>query len=90
MLKPGSQIGDGDAHIMIGEFGESTSAASKKIGCGCLVSHELLYIPCGKLDKALEEPPLFRLRPGRMPERFKDLVAFPPISEVVEINSIPI
>lgn len=89
-LKSGSQIGDGDAQILIGKTGEPARAAPEQIGCRGLVSHEPFEMSGGKLDKPLEELSLPGLRSGGMPERFKDLMTFPPIGKIEEIDPISI
>jgi hypothetical protein len=42
------------------------------------------------LDKGLEEVSLLAVVPHRVPKAFEDLVTFPPVGEVVEVDPIEI
>ena len=44
----------------------------------------------GDLDDGLEEVSLLGIVPHCMPESLEDLVTFPPVGEVVEVNPIEV
>jgi len=54
------------------------------------VADEPFEISGGDLDEGLEEVPLRGIVPHGMPESLEDLVTFPPVGEVVEVNPIQV
>lgn len=42
------------------------------------------------LNQTLEEPTLLRVVPCRMPEAFKDFMAFPPVAEIEEVHAVEV
>ena len=62
----------------------------KQILCGGGVAQEVFQVCGGELNKGLKEASLFRVAPCGVPEALEDLVTFPPIGEIVEVNSMPI
>ena len=54
------------------------------------VAEEPLEVGGGDLDEGLEEVSLLGIVPHGMPESFEDLVTFPPVGKVVEVNPIEI
>jgi hypothetical protein len=52
------------------------------------VAEEPLEIGGGELDEALEEVPLFSIVARCMPESLEDFMTFPPVGEVIKIDSI--
>ena len=64
--------------------------AARELLSSLLVAEESLEVGGGELDEGLEEVPLFGVVARCMPKTFKDFVAFPPVGEVVEIDSIQV
>ena len=54
------------------------------------VTEKSFQVGGGDLDEGLEEVSLLGIVPHGMPESFEDLVTFPPVGKVVEVNSIEI
>ena len=54
------------------------------------VAEEPLEIGGGDLDEGLEKVSRHAVVPHCVPQSFEDLVTFPPIGEVVEVNPIEI
>ena len=54
------------------------------------VAEESLEISGGDLDEGLKEVSLHTVVPHRVPQSLEDLVTFPPIGKIIEIDSIQI
>jgi len=54
------------------------------------VAEEPLEIGRGDLDEGLEEVSLRGIVSHRVPQSLEDLVTFPPIGKIIEVNSIQI
>jgi len=64
--------------------------ATRELLRGLFIAEESLEIGGGELDEGLEEVPLFGVVARCVPKTFKDFVAFPPVGEVVEIDSVSV
>ena len=62
----------------------------QQISCSLLATHEQFEISCGKLNESLEEISLFAGVPCDIPELLEDLMTFPPVGVVVEIDPVQI
>ena len=54
------------------------------------VAEELLEIGSGDLDEGLKEVSLLAVVSHRVPQSLEDLVTFPPVGKIIEVNSIQI
>ena len=54
------------------------------------VAEEPLEIGSGDLDKGLEKVSLLAVVSHRVPQPLEDLVTFPPIGKIIEVNSIQV
>jgi hypothetical protein len=79
-----------DSHIQLRQGLKTCEPAACKFLSSLLVTEESLEIGGGKLDEGLEEVPLFGVVARCVPKTFKDFVAFPPVGEVVEIDSVSV
>jgi hypothetical protein len=52
------------------------------------VAEEPLEVGSGELNKGLEKVSLLAVVSHRVPQSFEDLVTFPPIGKIIEVNSI--
>ena len=64
--------------------------ATRELLRGLFIAEESLEIGGGELDEGLEEVSLFGIVAHGMPESLEDFVAFPPVAEVVEVDSIQV
>jgi hypothetical protein len=55
-----------------------------------VAAHEPFKISCSELNKGLEEIPLFGVVSSRIPEYFEDLMAFPPVGVIIQVDPIQI
>jgi len=78
------------AHIELRKFLKPLNPALYKMLRGVSGTDKLFEIGCCNLDEPLEEPPRIGVMPRGVPETLKDLMAFPPVRKVVEVDSIEI
>ncbi len=67
---------------------KSCEPATNELLRSLFIAKELLQIRCGKLDKGLEEVSWLGIVSHGVPESFEDLVAFPPVGVVVQVDPI--
>lgn len=79
-----------DPHIELWALLQSNDTVSYQISRCLVVADELFEIGGGELDKGLEEVSLLGVVAYCMPEPFEDFVTFPPVGEVVEVDSVQI
>jgi hypothetical protein len=77
-----------DSHVELGQFLKASEPATREFLRGMFVAEEPLEIGGGELDEALEEVPLFSVVARCMPESLEDFMTFPPVGEVIKIDSI--
>ncbi len=54
------------------------------------VAEESLEIGGGELNEGLEKVSLLAVVPHRVPESLENFVTFPPVGEVVEVDSVQV
>ncbi len=81
---------DIDSHIKFRQALKACEPATNELLRGLFIAEESFEIGGGELDEGLEEIPLFGVVARRMPKAFKDFVAFPPVVEVVEVDSVQV
>jgi hypothetical protein len=69
---------------------QSSKASAHEILRRPIVAGETLEVGRGELNKGLEKISRFGLVSGRIPERFENLMAFPPIRVVVEVYAVEV
>ena len=69
---------------------QSNDSTSKEVVCRRWITEKVFEICSGQLNKGLEKVPLLTVVPRRVPESFEDLVTFPPIGKVLEIDPVQI
>ena len=69
---------------------QSNDSPLKEIVCCRRITEKVFEVGGGELDEGLEEVPLFGVVARCVPKTFKDFVAFPPVGEVVEIDSVSV
>jgi hypothetical protein len=78
------------AHVWGRKLLEAGEGAAPEIVCGAGLTHALFQISGCQVDQRLKETTLLGFCSHRMPQSFQHFVAFPPVSEVVEIKGVPI
>src|SRR2546423_927059 len=81
---------DIDSHIQLRQILKTCEPATYEFLRRLFVAEEPLEVGGGDLDEGLEEVSLLGIVPHGMPESFEDLVTFPPVGKVVEVNPIEI
>jgi hypothetical protein len=65
-------------------------ARAKEVFCRTMMPGKSFQVRSCQVNQRLKELPLFSLSSHCMPESLKDLMAFPPVGEIVEIDPISI
>lgn len=85
-----AQAGDIDAHVSGRDVLESGKSSLQQIvSCRCPVE-KVFQVGRRKLNKCLIKIPLFGVVPCGMPEPLEDFVTFPPVGEIIQVDSIQI
>lgn len=84
------QLRNVETHIGGRNLLQSNDSSAIKIVRCVRMSQKVFEIGCGELDESLEEIPLFGAVPRCLPQSFEGFVRFPPIGEIVEVDSIAV
>jgi len=79
-----------DSHIKLRQFLKTCEPAACEFLRGSFVAEESLEIGGGELNEGLEKVSLLAVVPHRVPESLENFVTFPPVGEVVEVDSVQV
>ena len=81
---------DIDSHIKFRQALKACEPATNELLRGLFIAEESFEIGGGELDEGLEKVSLLAVVPHRVPESLENFVTFPPVAEVVKVDSIQV
>jgi hypothetical protein len=79
-----------DSHIKFRQALKACEPATNELLRGLFIAEESFEVCSGELDEGLEKVSLLAVVPHRVPESLENFVTFPPVGEVVEVDSVQV